>query len=79
MYGIFDQYQGSIKSHERERRTCGAVPPDIKMTMTTPLPARNVLMKNVNNKKQLIGLLCSVHDDDDDVNMKMIGLEDDEF
>ena len=55
-----------------------AVPPDIKMTMTTPLPARNVLMKNANNKKQLIGLLCSAHNDDD-VNVKVIGQEDEEF
>ncbi len=37
-----------------------------------------MLVENVNNKKLLISLLCSTHDDND-VNMKMIGQEDEEF
>lgn len=57
---IFDHYiDGSIKSHERERRACGIASQHLIINENTPLPNKNSFMANENNKRQLIKLLCS--------------------
>ena len=57
-YVIFDQYDGiSAKDHERYRRA-GEGSTEYKLTLTCPLPGREAIMKNKENKRQLSQLLC---------------------
>ena len=59
VYIVFDRYKaGSIKEHEGVRRSKGHVAPNHKLTLTTMLPARDIIMKNTLNKQQLAHLLC---------------------
>ena len=45
VYIVFDRYKtGSIKAHERVRRSKGHAAPNQKLTLTTVLPARDVIM-----------------------------------
>ena len=62
VFVIFDKYfEGSIKSHERSRRAADAHCPSHHLTMDTVLPPREVVMKNTENKKQLLKLLCEAN------------------
>ena len=62
VYIVFDRYKtGSIKEHELVRRNKGHATPKHKLTLTTVLPARDVIMKNTFNKQQLAHLLCMCH------------------
>ena len=62
VYIVFDRYKtGSIKEHERVRRSRGHAAPNHKLTLTTVLPARDIIMKNTLNKQQLAHLLCMCH------------------
>ena len=59
VYVIFDKYhKNSIKTHERNRRTGQYIYPDRNITINTPLPNRDAIMKNTENKKKVIKLLC---------------------
>ncbi len=58
---VFDKYlKNSMKAAERMRRAGGALPPVYNLTLESPLPAKDIIMKNDTNKQQLIDLLCSV-------------------
>jgi hypothetical protein len=58
-YVIFDQYDGvSAKDHERKRRAGGGSH-EYQMTLTSPLPGREIIMKNTQNKQKLSQLLCT--------------------
>ena len=62
VYIVFDRYQtGSIKEHEWVRRSKGHAAPNHKLTLTTVLPARDIIMKNTLNKQQLAHLLGMCH------------------
>ena len=59
VYIIFDKYTHmSIKGYERNRRTKGSVYKNFDLRDNTPLPARDIIMNNTENKKKLIDLLC---------------------
>ena len=59
-YVIFDCYhEKSIKSHERKRRSKGAVVRAFTLRKETVLPAKDCMMKSDANKKALIKFLCS--------------------
>ena len=56
----FDRYGNvSAKDHERSRRAGGAVPVEYNLTLTSPLPNRDVIMKSRANKKLISRLLCT--------------------
>ena len=60
-YVIFDRYDGiSAKDHERQRRA-GKGSTEYQLTLNSPLPGRDAIMKNKNNKRKLSQLLCT-HD-----------------
>ena len=62
VYIVFDRCKtGSIKEHERVRRSKGHAAPNHKLTLTKVLPARDIIMKNTLNKQQLAHLLCMCH------------------
>ena len=57
---IFDRYQQvSAKDHERQRGA-GESSTEYRLTLTTPLPSRNKVMKNKANKRRL-GELMYTH------------------
>ena len=47
-----------FKEHGRVRRSKGHAAPNHQLTLTTVLPARDIIMKNALNKQQLAHLLC---------------------
>lgn len=56
---IFDRYdQVSAKDHERQRRV-GEFSTEYQLSLTTPLPSRDKVMKNKKNKRRLGELLCT--------------------
>ena len=56
---IFDRYeQVSAKDHERQRRA-GESCTEYRLSLTTPLPSRDKVMKNKANKRRLGELLCT--------------------
>ncbi|KAJ3615046.1 hypothetical protein NHX12_018614 [Muraenolepis orangiensis] len=57
---IFDSYndEPSAKDHERRRRA-GVGATEYKLTLNTPLPGREAVMKSTSNKTQLLRLLCT--------------------
>ncbi len=58
-YVIFDKYDDtSIKTYERNRRAGNVIYPSYQLTIATDLQPRDTVMKNTNNKKKLIQLLC---------------------
>ena len=58
---IFDRYfPVSTKSYERERRAIGQSYPFHKLTPQTILPPRDAVLKNTENKKELISQLCLI-------------------
>ncbi len=60
---VFDKYiNGSIKTHERLRRTASTRYPTLKLTLETNVPTRDAIMNNVFNKKALIELFCTAND-----------------
>lgn len=60
VYVVFDHYiSDSVKSHERERRADGMVPPKHTLHLHTPLPPKDTVLKSAHNKKQLIAQLCN--------------------
>ena len=60
-YIIFDRHDGiSAKDHERQRRA-GEGSTAYQLTLNSPFPGRDAIMKNKNNKRQLTQLLCT-HD-----------------
>ena len=57
---IFDRYGNvSAKDHERSRRAGGAVPAEYNLTLTSPLPNRDIIMKSKANKRFISRLLCT--------------------
>ena len=62
VYIVLDRYKtGSIEEHGRVRRSKGHAAPNHKLTLTTVLPARDIIMKNTLNKQQLASLPCMCH------------------
>jgi hypothetical protein len=60
VYVIFDKYSvNSIKSQERERRKQRVAYPDYELSINTTLQARDTIMKNSNNKRQIINIICA--------------------
>ena len=58
-YVIFDRYQQlSAKDHERQRRAAESSTV-YHLSLTTPLPGRDTVMKNKTNKRRLGELLCT--------------------
>jgi hypothetical protein len=56
---IFDWYNGiSAKDHERQRRA-GEGSTRYQITHNSPLPSREAMMKNKDNKRELAQLLCT--------------------
>ena len=56
---IFDRYeQVSAKYHERQRRARESST-DYRLSLTTPLPSRDKVIKNKTNKRRLGELLCT--------------------
>ena len=61
VYVILDRYDGvSAKDHERLRRPGDCTIP-YHLAINTPLPAIKYVMCNIDNKGQLIQLLCTFH------------------
>ena len=60
IFVIFDYYSDApiAKDHERRRRA-GVETTEYKLTINTPLPRREAVMKSTSNKKQLARLLCT--------------------
>ena len=57
---VFDRYGNvSAKDHERERRAIGVCAGTYNVTLTSPLPNREVIMKSKANKILLSFLLCT--------------------
>ena len=57
---IFDRYGNvSAKDHERSRRAGGAVPAEYNLTLTSPLPNRDIIMKSKAKKRLISRLLCT--------------------
>ena len=56
---VFDKYQDvSAKDHERMRRAA-EVPIDYELSITSPLPKRDAIMKSKNNKRKLASVLST--------------------
>ena len=56
---VFDKYQDvSAKDHERMRRAV-EVPIDYELSITSPLPKRDAIMKSKNNKRKLASVLST--------------------
>ena len=47
------------KDHERSRRAGGAVPAEYNLTLTSPLPNRDIIMRSKANKRFISRLLCT--------------------
>ena len=57
---IIDRYGNvSAKDHERSHRAGGAVPAEYNLTLTSPLPNRDIIMKSKANKRFISRLLCT--------------------
>ena len=57
---VFDRYgKVSAKDHERERRATDVCAGTYNLTLTSPLPNREVIMKSKANKRLLSCLLCT--------------------
>ena len=57
---IFDRYEeGSIKTHERNRRSSNTVLAAFHLSEETLLSSRDIVMKSEHNKRELINVLCS--------------------
>ena len=57
---VFDRYgKVSAKDHERERRANGVCAGNYNLTLTSPLPNREAIMKSKANKRLLSRLLCT--------------------
>ena len=57
---VFDRYGNvSAKDHERERRATGVCGGTYNLTLTSPLPNREDIMKSKANKRLLSRLLCT--------------------
>jgi hypothetical protein len=70
---VFDRYvEGSIKTHERLRRTGEVFCPTLNLTLEMSLPTRNSIMKSAHNKKELIKVFCTGNDSQ---NVAMVGEE----
>ncbi len=71
---MFDRYiEGSIKTHEHNRRSGGVVYPSLVLTMDTFLPSvRDTVMKSVCNRKELIRVFTTSNSSD---SVDMIGEE----
>ena len=48
-----------LKDHERSRRAGGAVPAEYNLTLTSPIPNRDIIMKSKANKRFISRLLCT--------------------
>ena len=58
---VFDKYRDvSAKDHERMRRAA-EVPIDYELSITSPLPKRDAIMKSKNNKRKLASVGPTVH------------------
>ena len=58
-FAIFDWYEYvSAKDHERQRRA-GESSTEYQISLTTPLPSRDKVMKDKTNKLRLGELLCT--------------------
>ena len=56
---VFDKYRDvSAKDHERMRRAA-EVPIDYELSITSPLPKRDAIMKSKNNKRKLASVLST--------------------
>ena len=56
---VFDKYKDiSAKYHEIMRRA-GEVVIDYKLSITSPLPKRDVILKSKSNKRRLASVLCT--------------------
>ena len=56
---VFDKYNDtSAKDHERMRRA-GEVVVDYELSITSPLPKRDAILKSKNNKRRLASVLCT--------------------
>lgn len=56
---VFDKYQGvSAKDHERLRRSGDSVI-DYDLSVTSPLPKRNAVLKSKKTKQRLANILCT--------------------
>ena len=56
---VFDKYKDiSAKDHERMRRA-GEVVIDYDLSITSPLPKRDAILKSKNNKRRLASVLCT--------------------
>ena len=56
---VFDKYKDiSAKDHERLRRT-GEVVIDYELSITSPLPKRDAILKSKSNKRRLASVLCT--------------------
>ena len=56
---VFDKYQDiSAKDHERMLRAF-EVPIDYELSITSPLPKRDVILKSKNNKRKLASILST--------------------
>ena len=56
----FDRYDNvSAKDHERSLRAGDAVPAEYSLTLTSPLPNRDIIMKSKANKRLISRLLCT--------------------
>ena len=61
---VFDKYQDvSAKDHERMRRAA-EVPIDYELSITSPLPKRDAIMKSKNNKRKLASVLSTFTEGD---------------
>ncbi|MES9884496.1 MAG: hypothetical protein ABW185_26930, partial [Sedimenticola sp.] len=70
---VFDRYvDGSIKTHERLRRTGSSACPTLNLTLETALPARDSIMKSTHNKRSLISVFCA---EQTPSNLTMVGEE----
>ena len=57
---MFDRFcNESAKDHERERRATSMCAGTYNLTITSPLPNREVIMKSKANKRLLSRLLCT--------------------
>lgn len=55
---VLDKYHDvSAKDHERVRRA-GEVLIDYELSITSPLPKRDAILKSKNNKRRLESVLC---------------------
>ncbi len=68
---VFDRYiEGSIKTHERVRRTGSTVCRTVNLALETVLPNRETVMKSSHNKKELIKVICA---ENNASNVTMVG------